>query len=242
MPQPWHRLVEDYQCCANVHACAYYTKCRGPEVADISSTRYISIDSLASSGVVLLCYAIEGHEAPEVLVEITSQCLIIPCLLSATEVDIGPWPPPLENKYTWISDTMTPYFSLDLSFCYGQEAMKQRPPWPPPTRWVMHIGSAQLTPIPWPSFGSHTVMHMGFKIAWLRGGHPWLNHRDMAMETSQSLGLSLEQLKSLKVQYVNIIHNKVTSLLEGYGFIEFVLHEAAEQILQTYNGTQMPRT
>ena len=62
------------------------------------------------------------------------------------------------------------------------------------------------------------------------------------METSQSLGLSLEQPKSLKVHSVNIIHNKVTSLLEGYGFIEFVLHEAAEQILQTYNGTQMPRT
>jgi hypothetical protein len=83
------------------------------EVADNSFTRYIPINSLASSGVVLLCYAIEGHEAPEVLVEITSQCLIIPCLLSATEVDIGPWPPPLENKYTWLSDTMTPYFSFD---------------------------------------------------------------------------------------------------------------------------------
>jgi hypothetical protein len=201
------------------------------EVADNSFTRYIPINSLASSGVVLLCYAIEGHEAPEVLVEITSQCLIIPCLLSATEVDIGPWPPPLENKYTWLSYTMTPYFSLDLSFCYGQEAMKQRPPWPPPTRWVMHIGSAQLMPIPWPSFGSRTVMHMGFKVAWLRGCHPWLNHRDLAMETNQSLGLSLEQLKSLKVQSVNIIHNKVTCLPEGYGFIEFVSHEVAEKIL-----------
>ncbi|NP_001152183.2 Polyadenylate-binding protein RBP47B' [Zea mays] len=45
-----------------------------------------------------------------------------------------------------------------------------------------------------------------------------------------------------EVQSVKIIRNKVTSLPEGYGFIEFVSHEAAEKILQTYNGTQMPGT
>jgi hypothetical protein len=160
MPQPWHRLVEDYQCCANVHACAYYTKCRGPEVADISSTRYISIDSLASSGVVLLRYAIEVHEAPEVLVGMTNQCLVIPQLLSATEDDIGPWPPPLENKYMWLKDTMTPYFSSGLSFCYGPEDVKQRPPWPPPTQQVMHIVGSQLRLTPWPSFGSRIVVQL----------------------------------------------------------------------------------
>lgn len=46
----------------------------------------------------------------------------------------------------------------------------------------------------------------------------------------------------MQVQSVKIIRNKVTSLPEGYGFIEFVSHEAAEKILQTYNGTQMPGT
>jgi hypothetical protein len=137
------------------------------EVADNSFTRYIPIDSLDSSGAVLSRYAIEGHEAPEVLVEMTTQCLVIPRLFSATEVDIGPWPPPLENKYTWLSDTMTPYFSFDLSFCYGQEALKQRPPWPPPTQWVMHIVGAQLRPIPWPSYGSRSV---GQSLWWDPGG------------------------------------------------------------------------
>ncbi|CAL4929332.1 unnamed protein product [Urochloa decumbens] len=45
-----------------------------------------------------------------------------------------------------------------------------------------------------------------------------------------------------EVQSVKIIRNKVTSLPEGYGFIEFISHEAAEKVLQTYNGTQMPGT
>lgn len=34
----------------------------------------------------------------------------------------------------------------------------------------------------------------------------------------------------------------MTGQPEGYGFVEFVSHAAAERILQTYNGTQMPGT
>ncbi|OAY79884.1 Polyadenylate-binding protein RBP47B' [Ananas comosus] len=45
-----------------------------------------------------------------------------------------------------------------------------------------------------------------------------------------------------EVVSVKIIRNKITGLPEGYGFIEFVSHEAAERILQTYNGLQMPGT
>ncbi|THU71028.1 hypothetical protein C4D60_Mb08t31210 [Musa balbisiana] len=41
---------------------------------------------------------------------------------------------------------------------------------------------------------------------------------------------------------LKIIRNKITGLPEGYGFIEFVSHAAAERILQTYNGAQMPGT
>ncbi|XP_010536077.1 PREDICTED: polyadenylate-binding protein RBP47B' isoform X2 [Tarenaya hassleriana] len=41
---------------------------------------------------------------------------------------------------------------------------------------------------------------------------------------------------------VKIIRNKITGQPEGYGFIEFVSHAAAERILQMYNGTQMPGT
>ncbi|KAK4741987.1 hypothetical protein SAY87_025575 [Trapa incisa] len=41
---------------------------------------------------------------------------------------------------------------------------------------------------------------------------------------------------------LKIIRNKITGQPEGYGFVEFVSHGAAEKILQTYNGTQMPGT
>lgn len=39
-----------------------------------------------------------------------------------------------------------------------------------------------------------------------------------------------------------MIRNKQTGLSEGYGFIEFVNHAAAERTLTTYNGTLMPQT
>jgi RNA recognition motif-containing protein len=41
---------------------------------------------------------------------------------------------------------------------------------------------------------------------------------------------------------IKVIRNKATGYPEGYGFVEFVSHAAAERILQTYNGTQMPGT
>ncbi|KAK7262527.1 hypothetical protein RJT34_30101 [Clitoria ternatea] len=41
---------------------------------------------------------------------------------------------------------------------------------------------------------------------------------------------------------IKIIRNKITGQPEGYGFVEFVSHAAAETFLRTYNGTQMPGT
>ncbi|XAR60384.1 hypothetical protein NMG60_11033734 [Bertholletia excelsa] len=45
-----------------------------------------------------------------------------------------------------------------------------------------------------------------------------------------------------EVVTIKIIRNRLTGQPEGYGFVEFVSHAAAERILQTYNGTQMPGT
>ncbi|KAK9121419.1 hypothetical protein Syun_019036 [Stephania yunnanensis] len=45
-----------------------------------------------------------------------------------------------------------------------------------------------------------------------------------------------------EVLSIKIIRNKITGQPEGYGFVEFVSHAAAERILQTYNGTPMPGT
>ncbi|GAV59772.1 RRM_1 domain-containing protein [Cephalotus follicularis] len=45
-----------------------------------------------------------------------------------------------------------------------------------------------------------------------------------------------------EVVSIKIIRNKITGQPEGYGFVEFVSHGAAERILQNYNGAQMPGT
>lgn len=41
---------------------------------------------------------------------------------------------------------------------------------------------------------------------------------------------------------VKIIRNKNTAVSEGYGFVEFATHEAAEQVLRTFNGCPIPNT
>lgn len=45
-----------------------------------------------------------------------------------------------------------------------------------------------------------------------------------------------------EVVSVKIIRNKLTGQPEGYGFIEFTSHSAAERVLHTYSGTHMPQT
>ncbi|KAL5567142.1 hypothetical protein UlMin_030306 [Ulmus minor] len=45
-----------------------------------------------------------------------------------------------------------------------------------------------------------------------------------------------------EVVSIKIIRNKITGQPEGYGFVEFNSHAAAERVLQTYNGAQMPGT
>ncbi|XP_077213019.1 polyadenylate-binding protein RBP47-like [Tasmannia lanceolata] len=41
---------------------------------------------------------------------------------------------------------------------------------------------------------------------------------------------------------IKVIRNKQTGQSEGYGFVEFLSHAAAEKVLQTYTGTAMPNT
>ncbi|KAJ0493905.1 putative RNA recognition motif domain, nucleotide-binding alpha-beta plait domain superfamily [Helianthus annuus] len=45
-----------------------------------------------------------------------------------------------------------------------------------------------------------------------------------------------------EVASIKLIRNKQTGQSERYGFIEFHTHEAAEKVLQTYNGSMMPNT
>ncbi|XP_010275610.1 PREDICTED: polyadenylate-binding protein RBP47-like isoform X2 [Nelumbo nucifera] len=45
-----------------------------------------------------------------------------------------------------------------------------------------------------------------------------------------------------EVVSIKVIRNKQTGQSEGYGFVEFFSHAAAEKVLQNYNGTAMPNT
>ncbi|XP_026398328.1 polyadenylate-binding protein RBP47-like, partial [Papaver somniferum] len=45
---------------------------------------------------------------------------------------------------------------------------------------------------------------------------------------------------TVQVVSVKVIRNKRTGQSEGYGFVEFCTGEAAEDVLQTYNGSAMP--
>lgn len=46
----------------------------------------------------------------------------------------------------------------------------------------------------------------------------------------------------VQVFSIKVIRNKQNGQSEGYGFVEFYSHAAAEKVLQTYNGTIMPNT
>jgi hypothetical protein len=103
-------------------------------------TRYIPIDSLASSGVVLLRYAIEVHGPPEGSVEMATQCLVIPALSSTHHIPAASW-----NMSTgeFVADReflTLPSFDLVVGKYY---IFPRQPPWPPPVQFVLHGGIEQ---------------------------------------------------------------------------------------------------
>lgn len=46
----------------------------------------------------------------------------------------------------------------------------------------------------------------------------------------------------MQVASAKVIRNKQSGQSEGYGFVEFISHAAAERTLQTYNGSMMPNS
>jgi RNA recognition motif-containing protein len=67
---------------------------------------------------------------------------------------------------------------------------------------------------------------------WLGDLAPWIDENFLV-----SLFVGTNQLVSVK-----LIRNRVTGVSEGYAFLEFRTHEAADTILKTYNGHPIPGT
>ncbi|KAH7850500.1 hypothetical protein Vadar_033973 [Vaccinium darrowii] len=70
------------------------------------------------------------------------------------------------------------------------------------------------------------------KTIWVGDLHNWMDE-----DYLHSCFTSTGEVASIKV-----IRNKQTGLSEGYGFVEFFSHAAADKVLQNYSGKQMPNT
>ncbi|CAI0436439.1 unnamed protein product [Linum tenue] len=109
------------------------------------------------------------------------------------------------------------------------QQQQQHHPVPPPAGWTP-------PPVPPPTqYGVAQPAGAGagaddIKSLWIGDLQPWMDETYL-ISTFSGTG---------EVVSAKVIRNKQTNLPEGYGFIEFVSHAAAERILQTYNGTPMP--
>ncbi|XP_022753140.1 polyadenylate-binding protein RBP45C-like isoform X1 [Durio zibethinus] len=113
----------------------------------------------------------------------------------------------------------------------SQQQQQAGQPVPPPSAW-------NPQPVPPPSqmqqytAGSAAVGSGEFRSLWIGDLQQWMDENYLI-----SIFAHTGEVVSAKV-----IRNKQTSLPEGYGFIEFVSHAAAERILQSYNGVAMPNS
>ncbi|KAJ4837429.1 Polyadenylate-binding protein rbp45 [Turnera subulata] len=112
-----------------------------------------------------------------------------------------------------------------------QQQQQQSQPVPPPSGWTP-------PPVPPPvQYGASAASGGAgdpneIKSLWIGDLQQWMDENYL-MNIFSHTG----EIVSAKV-----IRNKQTHLPEGYGFIEFVSRAAAERVLQSYNGAQMPNS
>ncbi|KAH9651656.1 polyadenylate-binding protein RBP45C [Citrus sinensis] len=113
----------------------------------------------------------------------------------------------------------------------SQQQQQPQTPVPPPAGWTPQ-------PVPPPTqqtqpYGvAPDASSDGIRSLWIGDLQPWMGESYIA----RIFGRTGEFVSA------KVIRNKQTNFSEGYGFIEFVSHAAAERVLQTFNGTQMPST
>lgn len=107
---------------------------------------------------------------------------------------------------------------------------QQQQPNAPPSGWTPQSQQSQQQQY---GGGSQNPGSAGeIRSLWIGDLQPWMDENYLT-----SIFAHTGEVQSAKV-----IRSKQTGYSDGYGFIEFVNHSAAERILQTYNGTQMPNT
>ncbi|CDY66423.1 BnaAnng22220D [Brassica napus] len=105
----------------------------------------------------------------------------------------------------------------------------------PPAGWNPQSAPSLGQPLQHPQYsGGSQTPGSGDEIRslWIGDLQPWMDENYLV----NSFSITGE------VQQAKVIRNKQSGYSEGYGFIEFVSHAAAERILQTYNGALMPNS
>ncbi|KAL5737666.1 hypothetical protein ACOSP7_030427 [Xanthoceras sorbifolium] len=114
---------------------------------------------------------------------------------------------------------------------YQQQQAAQQAPVPPPAGWTPQ-------PVPPPTQQSQPygvapdTSSEGIRSLWIGDLQQW-------MDENYLIGIFAN---SGEVLSAKVIRNKQTNFPEGYGFIEFATHAAAERVLQNFNGAQMPNS
>ncbi|KAF5478888.1 hypothetical protein F2P56_005413 [Juglans regia] len=135
-------------------------------------------------------------------------------------------PPPMS------SDQQSQQYQQQQQWMMMQQSQQQPVPpagWAPqavPPQLAQAQAQAQQYPAPQNS-GSEEVRSL-----WIGDLLPWMEENYLLTCFTHT-----GEVVSAKV-----IRNKQTGVSDGYGFIEFVSHAAADRVLQTYNGTLMPST
>ncbi|XP_044473918.1 polyadenylate-binding protein RBP45C-like isoform X1 [Mangifera indica] len=131
---------------------------------------------------------------------------------------------------------MVPPPTADQSGQYQQQWMTyqqpppQQPPVPPPAGWTPQ-------PVPPPTQQTQYAIAPDTATDGIRS--LWIGDLQQWMDENYLIGIFAHTGEVISAK---VIRNKQTNFPEGYGFIEFVSHAAAERVLQSYNGAQMPNT
>ncbi|CAM8942318.1 unnamed protein product [Rhodiola kirilowii] len=135
----------------------------------------------------------------------------------------------------WMAAMHHQYAAPAASMVMPHHMMPVPPPQPfaAPPHYLPYAGHQFHTPLQQAHIVSNgNSNHGDNKTVWVGDLHPWMDENFL-----HNCFASTGEIASIKV-----IRNKQTGLSEGYGFVEFHSHAAAEKVLQSYPGMMMPNT
>ncbi|KAL3843497.1 hypothetical protein ACJIZ3_000900 [Penstemon smallii] len=138
------------------------------------------------------------------------------------------WAAMQQYQQQWMAMQQYPAMAMQQQMMYNQHYV----PYYQPQQQLQQLNQYQQQPqVP---KQNHQIQSSGEdnKTIWIGDLQQWMDEGYLQSCFSQSG----------EVVSVKIIRNKQTGQSDRYGFIEFSTHEAAEKVLQSYNGATMPNS